>query len=159
MGTNILNVWSRVGNRLLKHCGFRRTFSLCQPCQDLPKGVACQSAKCVRARQEPGRITSPAWPGAPSCPWTTAQLWTGNKKWEIQLQTYSSPQLDQRFFFFPFSYIKWVNRPWNRPQIFLKLYPVFQYINNILSVGRGGVWRLAWQHPWETELAATRSSC
>lgn len=40
-------------------------------------------------------------------------------------------------FFFPFSYLKWVNRPWNRPQIFLKLYPVFQYINNILSFGRG----------------------
>lgn len=60
-----------------------RIVRLCQPCQDLPKGVACQSAKCVRARQEPGRITSPAWPGAPSCPWTTAQLWTGNKRREI----------------------------------------------------------------------------
>lgn len=140
MGTNIQHpegVEPR-GNTLLNQCGLCRSFCLCQPCQDLPKGVACQSAKCVRARQEPGRITSPAWPGAPSCPWTTAQLWTGNKKWEIQLQTYSSPQLDQRFcFFFPFSYIKWVNRPWNRPQIFLKLYPVFQYINNILSVGGG----------------------
>lgn len=94
---SILKVLTLVGNTLLKHRGFHRTFRLCQPCQDLPKGVACQSAKCVRARQEPGRITSPAWPGAPSCPWTTAQLWTGNKKWEIQLQTYSSPQLDQRF--------------------------------------------------------------
>lgn len=62
---------------------FCRIVRLCQPCQDLPKGVACQSAKCVRARQEPGRITSPAWPGAPSCPWTTAQLWTGNKRREI----------------------------------------------------------------------------
>lgn len=98
---SILQVLSLVGSPLLKHCGFHRTFRLCQPCQDLPKGVACQSAKCVRARQKPGRITSPAWPGAPSCPWTTAQLWTGNKKWEIQLQTYSSPQLDQRLCLFP----------------------------------------------------------
>lgn len=66
---------------------FCRIVGLCQPCQDLPKGVACQSAKCVRARQEPGRITSPAWPGAPSCPWTSAQLWTGNKRRDISYKT------------------------------------------------------------------------
>lgn len=100
-GTASYRSWALWGAHSWSTVAFHRTFRLCQPCQDLPKGVACQSAKCVRARQKPGRITSPAWPGAPSCPWTTAQLWTGNKKWEIQLQTYSSPQLDQRLCLFP----------------------------------------------------------
>lgn len=68
---------------------FYWTICLGQPCQNLPKGVACQSAQCVRTGQEPGRITSPAWPGAPSCPWTSAQLWTGNKRWEISYKPIS----------------------------------------------------------------------
>lgn len=65
------------------------------PCQNLPKGVACQSAQSVWARQEPGRITGPAWPGAPSCPWPTAQLWTGNKRREISYKP-SAPHTGTR---------------------------------------------------------------
>lgn len=119
-----------MGNVALKRCSvsamvltpiFHRTICLCQPCQDLPKGVACQSAKCVRARQKPGRITSPAWPGAPSCPWTTAQLWTGNKRWEISYKPTVVPHRTKRLFF-----ITWAKRNYNVPQAFLKLYPLVQ---------------------------------
>lgn len=52
-----------------------------QSYQNLPKGVACQSAQSFRTRQKPWGVTSPAWPGCPSCPWATAQLWTESKRW------------------------------------------------------------------------------
>lgn len=93
--------WKKARKTPLTHCwatvklytlSLHRTIRLCQPCQNLPKGVACQSAQCVRTRQEPGWITGPAWPGAPSCPWTTAQLWTGNKRWEISYKPTDVPK-------------------------------------------------------------------
>lgn len=65
-----------------------------------------------------------------------------------ELQTYNSPTQDHLF---PLCYLVV-----NLAQVFLKLYPLVQdsfYFNT------GGVfWRLAWQHPWESELSATRSS-
>lgn len=98
------NICSVRGSVMLPARSFHRTICLNQPCQNLPKGVACQSAQCVRTRQKPGRITSPAWPGAPSCPWTTAQLWTGNKRWEIGYKTTQVQEGPKEHF------STWVNR-------------------------------------------------
>lgn len=52
----------------------------------------------------------------------------------------------------------------NLPQVFVKLYQIIPLGSGFIfcqyyTVKQDGVfWRLAWQHPWESELAATRSS-
>lgn len=121
VGNLPLNVCSVRSSVMLPTLSFHRTVCLSQPCQNLPKGVACQSAQCVRTRQEPGRITSPAWPGAPSCPWTTAQLWTGNKRWEIG---YKTTQVREG----PKDFSTWVNRNYIDPRYLLDCTPYFRIL-------------------------------
>lgn len=161
--TPLTHCWATVK---LYTLSFHRTIRLCQPCQNLPKGVACQSAQCVRTRQEPGWITGPAWPGAPSCPWTTAQLWTGNKRWEISykptdvpkgLKNKQTKKILSLFLKNNLTFITWVKV--NLHQVLVNLHPLVQDSFYYYTMKQEGVfWRLAWQHPWESELAATHSS-